>query len=655
MLQIASLLPTAPTGPVRPVLLAAQSGTSNFALALSSLLVPAVAPKAGPEEAAAPEALVPGRQIVAEPGKKLPEIGLDLAGEDEAPKQNCETEDQQPEADDLPFAWFALPAAPDAGPVVIAPVEARPIVATKPQPEIDQPEAVLPGGQAPVTAQPQPAPTAQAKPFLLAAPSGSDAVPDVAVPAPASAPAAPVREPANGAPRTETLPNPGPVKAPGTTSAPALTRDSRSIAIAALPTLAGEAPSTPAGDKIASPRVPVPVAAASMPAVAQPMPVPASAPVAARPSPFLAVPTPEGTGQPAPAPANVSSPAAAVAPADAPTPLANAPVTTAPTQPADGPVVAAVVQANAPAPFANGPVAAAPALPADGPAVAAIVQANGPAPLANTPPAATRTLLADRPAIAVPAPFAIAPAVAAPASRADAPAVAPTPIADAPAAAAPISRTDSPVATAQPVRQAVPEPAQPLTITSLLAQLAPGVAAQPLAFTLARRAPGDSHEPLLTSITAPAAAILQQVAATSDAQQGTLDTRRQEWTGKMVEMIEAMRDAAPAKETRITLMPDALGKVDISVRRDGDRVHVHFVAETPAARQILTDAQPRLAELAEARGIRLGQTSVESHGGASAQSGQRQNDAQRQQMPSAPARARTAQDQLTQTDDDRVA
>lgn len=127
---------------------------------------------------------------------------------------------------------------------------------------------------------------------------------------------------------------------------------------------------------------------------------------------------------------------------------------------------------------------------------------------------------------------------------------------------------------------------------------------------------------------------------------------RQEWMGQMIEKIEAMRDSGPVRETRIALTPDALGKVDISVRQDGDRVHVHFAAETQAARQILTDAQPRLNELAEARGVRLGQTSVDS-GGPNAQSGHKQNDARQPQAPFAAGRA-SADTAFTDTED-RVA
>jgi flagellar hook-length control protein FliK len=230
----------------------------------------------------------------------------------------------------------------------------------------------------------------------------------------------------------------------------------------------------------------------------------------------------------------------------------------------------------------------------------------------------------------------------------------------------PQPRAETPTAASQlvmsalaspPSNQPMPASVQPLTIASIIAQSSASafpIAAQPELAAPLRRALGEPDQPQVASIATPSAATLQQVAATPDAQQGTLDMRRQEWMGKMVETIAAMRDAAPAKETRISLMPDALGKVDISIRHDGDRVHVNFATETPAARQILTDAQPRLTELAESRGIRLGQTSFDAQGGAGTASGQRQGEAPRSQTPSAPASARTAEDSFTATDD-RVA
>jgi flagellar hook-length control protein FliK len=119
----------------------------------------------------------------------------------------------------------------------------------------------------------------------------------------------------------------------------------------------------------------------------------------------------------------------------------------------------------------------------------------------------------------------------------------------------------------------------------------------------------------------------------------------------MIEHIEALRDAGPVRDTRIRLAPDALGGVDVSIRHEGDRVHVHFTAETASARLLLTEAQPRLAELAEARGLKLGQTSVD--GGSTGQGAPDQRHDAAPRRPLAPASARTA-DAPADTDD-RVA
>lgn len=98
--------------------------------------------------------------------------------------------------------------------------------------------------------------------------------------------------------------------------------------------------------------------------------------------------------------------------------------------------------------------------------------------------------------------------------------------------------------------------------------------------------------------------------AVAPARDALIDTRRQAWLDGMLDHIEALRDAADARDTRIRLIPDALGKLDIAIRKDGDTLHVQFTAETQAARQLLTDAQPRLADIAEQRGLRLGQSTV---------------------------------------------
>lgn len=139
------------------------------------------------------------------------------------------------------------------------------------------------------------------------------------------------------------------------------------------------------------------------------------------------------------------------------------------------------------------------------------------------------------------------------------------------------------------------------------------------------------------------------VAAAADVQQGLLDMRRQEWAGQMVDQLEAMRDASRG-ETRLSLAPEALGKIDVSIRQEGDRIHVHFATETQAARQLLTEAQPRLSELAEARGVKLGQTSVD--GGGPGQGSARQP----QQIPiPQPAAPRAADAETTDSTHERIA
>lgn len=138
------------------------------------------------------------------------------------------------------------------------------------------------------------------------------------------------------------------------------------------------------------------------------------------------------------------------------------------------------------------------------------------------------------------------------------------------------------------------------------------------------------------------------VQAMSATDQAPLDLTREDWTGRMIDRIAVMRDAVDAADTRIRLAPEHLGQVEVSIRRDGDRIHVHFTAENPATRQLLAEAAPRLSELAEARGLKLGQSSVDSGAGG-------QQGAPREQysgQSSRPASAlRSADAALTDTTD----
>jgi flagellar hook-length control protein FliK len=125
----------------------------------------------------------------------------------------------------------------------------------------------------------------------------------------------------------------------------------------------------------------------------------------------------------------------------------------------------------------------------------------------------------------------------------------------------------------------------------------------------ARPAMSDTPAPILGSTTDLIRGLA--VAAVAQAQGAPLDMGRDTWPGNMLDRIEMLRDAADARDTRIRLSPDMLGSVDVSIRTEGDKVHVRFNAEHQSTRILLADAAPKLHELAESRGLKLGQTSVD--------------------------------------------
>ncbi|MBC3942701.1 flagellar hook-length control protein FliK [Sphingomonas albertensis] len=119
----------------------------------------------------------------------------------------------------------------------------------------------------------------------------------------------------------------------------------------------------------------------------------------------------------------------------------------------------------------------------------------------------------------------------------------------------------------------------------------------------------DKADPTISSLVT-SAPVSAPAIRTAETQQAPLDMRQDRWPHAMIERIEILRDAADAGDTRIRLIPDALGAIDVSMRKDGDTVRVHFHAEQSATRTLLQDAQPRLVELAEARGLKLAQGSL---------------------------------------------
>ncbi len=214
--------------------------------------------------------------------------------------------------------------------------------------------------------------------------------------------------------------------------------------------------------------------------------------------------------------------------------------------------------------------------------------------------------------------------------------------------------------TAEPaikLRVAVPV-AQPAQVEAPTLTSAPQLAAALFAAAATGATPAETRRTLIQDLLPAGGPVAladivrpHAIAAPADIQQGVLDMRRQEWMGQMVDRLEAMRDASPARETRLSLSPEALGKVDVSIRQDGDRIHVHFATETQAARQLLTEAQPRLSELAEARGVKLGQTSVD--GGGAGQGSARH--AQQVPMPQSPAPRAAEAAEATDSTHERIA
>ncbi|VVT06621.1 conserved hypothetical protein [Sphingomonas aurantiaca] len=367
-----------------------------------------------------------------------------------------------------------------------------------------------------------------------------------------------------------------------------------------------------------------------------------SAAIAAAPavlSPSLAGPAeakPQTAETPAPAPGADRRLPPAVTPGqmlpDSPAPLRPTATATAATSPSQTPPV--------PAPGVS-PVLA---LPAAGQADAALTPATGnvdprtPFVRLPTPPqtADTRLPLDQMPPIGLaqtaPAAMAAEPTMPAPATP---PAVAP-PLAGTvetarpatpglpqqrEATALPVS-PDTPISTPRwistgattPVALAVPMPAavqpQPGTVASASQVFGAAIRA-----ATKPRDERDAADPSMISSTA-GTPVSAPTIATAAAQQAPLDMRQERWPHAMIERIEILRDAADAGDTRIRLVPDALGAIDVALKQDGDTVHVHFHAEQGATRALLQEAQPRLVELAEARGLKLGQGGLGNNAGA---------------------------------------
>jgi len=151
-----------------------------------------------------------------------------------------------------------------------------------------------------------------------------------------------------------------------------------------------------------------------------------------------------------------------------------------------------------------------------------------------------------------------------------------------------------------------------------------------------------------------AAAPIAHVVATGAAQGGTLDMRHGSWPAAMIERIVQLRDMTAENDTRLRLSPDMLGTIDVSLKRDGDQVQVQIIAEHAQTRHLLADAQPRLIELAEARGVKLQLAGGQAGGGGLGSQGG--GDASRHHSSTpAPTHRRTAAPADAGSTDQRIA
>jgi flagellar hook-length control protein FliK len=143
--------------------------------------------------------------------------------------------------------------------------------------------------------------------------------------------------------------------------------------------------------------------------------------------------------------------------------------------------------------------------------------------------------------------------------------------------------------------------------------------AQPLPASTATAQPGVAPAPAPTVV-----------------QLAPVDLGRAEWVQAMIDRIAELPQAEGGREAQIRLAPDALGKVEVTIVQRDEQTQVTLNAETAQARQLLSDAAPRLQELAEARGLRLAHTEV---GGGQPQD---RRSHQEQQHPQTPQRPRPA-------------
>ena len=260
------------------------------------------------------------------------------------------------------------------------------------------------------------------------------------------------------------------------------------------------------------------------------------------------------------------------------------------------------IAASLPAPVA--PLAGTLAQPADAPALnpaAALPAASQAADL----PVAAAALPQSQPVLPTAA-------AALPASQPGLPSASPAaPLVPAPAnlvAGQPVQAAKPPLATAgdppfQPNPQPTGRPA--LEVAAPVAQADSRAAAEPrlnAAIDSGLPAPAVEHA---------AAAPLHVGRAVEAPAASRIDTPvgARGWDAEVGQKVVWMVNRTESR-AELTLTPPHMGKVDVTLTMSGDQTNASFVAASPAAREALEQALPRLREILADAGITLGQTSV---------------------------------------------
>jgi hypothetical protein len=211
-----------------------------------------------------------------------------------------------------------------------------------------------------------------------------------------------------------------------------------------------------------------------------------------------------------------------------------------------------------------------------------------------------------------------------------------------PAAAAP--RASAAVAAA-PAR---PEISIPPELARQVAQLIRPSVAEASPPTSQVTAPVDQSAP---TPHAAAAAPAPAAPASIPAPSSPVDLGRSEWMQAMIDRIGDIVQADGRREAQIKLLPSALGAVEVIIVQRDEQMHVTLTSENAQARQLLSDAAPRLQELAEARGLRFAQADI---GGGQPQD-RRTPSEQHNQTPLRPRSAAPEQGAQDQPNGDLIA